>query len=164
MDAPSLLLELERRGVELRAAGDRLQVRPAEAVPPALMAELRAHRPALLRQLAGTPVVADGLGGVKEARASLLAAEVCTMRLEDFASVGLVVEVWSERLGEEVIFASDNARVDPGELRTVYRAHELRVLFGLRDPRELRRIHEVKSTFRGTITDASPAYVRTTPA
>jgi|SRR5580693_656745 hypothetical protein len=158
MDAPSLLLELERRGVELRAAGDRLQVRPAEAVPPALMAELRAHRPALLRQLAGVPAVADGLGGVKEARASLLAAEVCAMRLDDFAHAGLVAEVWSEILREEIVFASDNALLDPGEERPVYRSHELWVLFGLTDPRELRRIHEVKRTFRGTITDASPAY------
>lgn len=35
------------------------------------------------------------------------------MRLEVFASAGKVVEVWSERLGEEVIFASDNALLDP---------------------------------------------------
>ena len=62
-------------------------------------------------------------------------------------------------LGEQIIFASDNAAVDPGELRPVYRAHELRVLLGLRDPGELRRIHELKKTFRGTITDASQGVI-----
>ena len=53
-----------------------------------------------------------------------------------------------------MVFAGDDARV--GELRTVYRAHELRVLLGLTTPRELRRVHEVKRLFRGTINDSSP--------
>jgi hypothetical protein len=57
-----------------------------------------------------------------------------------------VAEVWSRVLGEAVVFASDNARLDPGELWPVYRAHELRVLLGLTAPGELRRIHEVKKT------------------
>lgn len=68
-----------------------------------------------------------------------------------------VVTVNSEVLGERVLFVSDNALLDPGELRPVYRAHELRVLLGLRDPGELRRIHEFKETFRGTITDWLPS-------
>jgi hypothetical protein len=84
-------------------------------------------------------------------------AEVCAMRLDDFARAGLVVTVWSNVLGERIILASDNARVDPGELRPIYRARELRALLGLRDPAELRRIHEIKRTFRGTITDNPPA-------
>ncbi|HEV3457812.1 MAG TPA: hypothetical protein VHG32_14710 [Thermoanaerobaculia bacterium] len=50
--------------------------------------------------------------------------------------------------------------MDPGEPRTVYRAHELRVLLGLTAACELRRIHEVKRTFRGTITDASSVAAR----
>jgi hypothetical protein len=58
-----------------------------------------------------------------------------------------------------VVLASDNARVDPGELRTVYRAHELRALLGLTAACQLRRIHKVKRTFRGTITDTSPGQV-----
>ncbi len=87
--------------------------------------------------------------------ASLLTAEVCAMRLEEFARAGLVVEVWSAMLDEAVVFASDDARVDPGELQTVYRAHELRVLLGLTTHRELLRVHEVKRFFRGSITDAS---------
>ena len=58
------------------------------------------------------------------------------------------------------MFASDDARVDPGELRTVYRAHELRVLLGLTTPRELRRVHEVKRLLRGSISDGSAASAR----
>ena len=98
-----------------------------------------------------------------ETGASLLTAEVCAMRLEEFARAGLVVEVWSSVLDEAVVFASDDARVDPGEVRTVYRAHELRVLLGLTTPRELRRVHEVKRLFRGSITDASPARTQVRP-
>jgi hypothetical protein len=95
----------------------------------------------------------DALGGVRAAKPSLLVAEVCAMRLDDFARAGLVVTVRSELLGERIILASDNARVDPGELRTVYRARELRALLGLTDPGELRQIHAVKRTFRGSIAD-----------
>ncbi len=89
--------------------------------------------------------------------AGLLAGDPCAMQLADFACAGLVVEVWSEVLDEAVVFASDDACIDPGEPRPVYRARELLVLLGLKNARELRRIHEVKKTFRGTITDASPA-------
>lgn len=95
MDACSLIAELGRRGVELRAAGNRLQVRPADGVPPALMAELRAHGQALLRQLAGAQLVAEALGGVHEADSSILTEEVCSMQLIDFASAGLVVGEYS---------------------------------------------------------------------
>ena len=66
-------------------------------------------------------------------------------------------------LDEAVVFASDDALVDPLVLRPVYRAHELRVLLGLLTLRELRRVHEVKRSFRGTITDASPAGARPVP-
>jgi hypothetical protein len=71
--------------------------------------------------------------------------------------------VWSAVLEEAVVFASDDARVDPGELRTVYRAHELRVLLGLTTPREIRRVQEVKRLLRGTITDSSPAGTQSRP-
>ncbi|HXO41693.1 MAG TPA: hypothetical protein VN999_09605 [Thermoanaerobaculia bacterium] len=157
MDARELLAELAARGIEVRAAGEELEIRPSEAVPAALMAELRVHKPEVLRCLTLLrPAVADALGGVAESSPSLLADDPCAMGLEEFARAGLVVEVWCEVLGEAVVLASDDACVDPGELRAVYRARELRVLLGLSNARDLRRIHEVKKTFRGTITDASP--------
>jgi hypothetical protein len=59
-------------------------------------------------------------------------------------------------LGEAVVLASDDACVDPGELRVVYWARELRVLLELKGSGKLRQIYEVKKTLRGTITDASP--------
>jgi TubC N-terminal docking domain len=157
MDARELLAELAARGIEVRVAGEELEIRPGGAVPAGLLAELRAHKPEVLLCLApARPAVADALGGVTEASPSLLAGAACAMGLEEFARAGLVVDVWSEVLGETVVLASDDACVDPGELRAVYRARELQVLVGLREAWELRRIHEVKKTFRGTITDASP--------
>jgi hypothetical protein len=158
MDARDLLAELAARGIEVRAAGEELEIRPGGAAPAALLAELRAQKPEVLRCLERPAVVvADALGGVAESSPSLLAGDRCAMRLADFARAGLVVEVWSEVLGGAVVLASDDACVDPGELRVVYRAREVLVLLGLTDAWELRRIHEVKKSFRGTITDASPA-------
>jgi hypothetical protein len=155
VDALSILTALHRHGVEVRAAGNRLQVRPAEAVPPDLLAELRIHKEELRLRLRAAGRVADVLGGVQPAHESTAEETVCEMQLAVFSTARLVVEVWSYLLGEVVVLASDNARLDPGELRPVYRSHELLVLLGLNNPRELRRIHEVKKTFRGTITDSA---------
>jgi hypothetical protein len=97
------------------------------------------------------PEVAEALpGGVTEARRSLLAADVVAMPLSEFARARLVVTVQSAVLDEVIVFASDNAIVDPGEQRVVYRAAELRELLGL-SAKELRAVHRVKGTFRGTI-------------
>jgi hypothetical protein len=146
MRAETLLHELESRGVELRPAGDRLQYRPPEAVTPELLRELKEHKGEVLEILWGR--VGDSLGGVEGK--SLTVQEVCAMPLSQFANAGLVLEVRSAVLKETVIFASDNAVVDPGERRVVYRAAELEGLIGL-GPRGLRRIHRVKRTFKGTI-------------
>jgi hypothetical protein len=159
MMAEELLEELRRCGVQVEARGEVLHVEaPRGALSPELVQSLRRLKPALLKLVAPAAerTVSETLGGVSPTRSSLLTAEVCAMRLEDFARAGLVVEVWSTVLDEAVMFASDDALVDPGEPRTVYRAHELRVLLGLTTPRELRRIHEVKKMFRGTVADASP--------
>ena len=148
MMAEELLEELRRCGVQVEARGEVLHVEaPRGALSPELVRSLRRLKPALLRLVApeGSRTVGQTLGEVSETGGSLLTAEVCAMRLEVFARAGLVVEVWSSVLDEAVVFASDDARVDPGELRTVYRAHELRVLLGLTTPRELRRGHEVPS-------------------
>lgn len=155
MEARALLAELERRGVELRAAGDRLRFRPPSAVPLALLAKLKARKPELLALLeAETATVAESLGGASAEEVT--AGAVLAMPLTEFAGAGLVVEVESEVLGERVIFASDDARLDPGERRVVYRAHELRALLPLQRPEDLRRVHAVKRTFRGTVTDLGP--------
>jgi hypothetical protein len=156
--ADEVLEELRRRGVRVEARGEVLHVEaPRGTLSPALVESLRELKLELLRLVAPAPrTVGDALGGVSEVQASVLDAEVCAMSLEDFARAGLVVEVWSRVLGEAIVFASDDARLDPGERRAVYYARELQVLLGLTAPGELRRIHEVKRIFRGTITDASP--------
>lgn len=159
--AEELLEELRRCGVRVEARGEVLHVEaPRGALSPELVLSLRRLKPALLRLVApeAARTVCETLGGVAATGASLLTVKVCAMRLKEFARAGLVVEVRSAVLDEAVVFASDDARVDPGERRTVYRAHELRVLLGLTTPRELRPVHEVKRSFRGTtITDASSA-------
>jgi hypothetical protein len=160
MMAEELLEELRRCGAQVEARGEMLHVEaPRGAVSPELVQSLRKLKPDLLRLVAplAARTVGEALGGVSETSTPLLTAGVCAMRLEEFARAALVVEMWSPMLDEAVVFASDDARVDPGERRTVYRARELRVLLGLATPRELRRVHEAKRLFRGTITDASPA-------
>ena len=54
-----LLLELSRRGIELRAVGDRLRYRPRSAVTPDLADRLAALRGDLLAVLAAADDAAD---------------------------------------------------------------------------------------------------------
>ncbi len=76
------------------------------------------------------------------------------LSLDQLAKAGLIVRVHSTVLGGDVLFVSDNvpeAIVQRQEL-PVYRAHELRKLAVLQpEPRALRRLHEVKRVFKGTI-------------
>jgi hypothetical protein len=51
VDARELLAELAARGIEVRAAGEELEIRPGGTVPAALLAELRAQKPEVLRCL-----------------------------------------------------------------------------------------------------------------
>lgn len=153
MTATQVLEELKDRHVELVVVGDRLRFRPAQAVPEELKEAMRAHKAELMEVLKARDAVAvaDALhDGVSESPPSLLASEVVAMSLEAFSGAGLVVTVHSERLGEKVVFASDNAVVDPGEQRVVYRAAELRQLHDL-EPGDLSQVHRAKKTFRGTV-------------
>jgi hypothetical protein len=129
--ALQVLAEAEAGGVELRADGDGVLFRPADSLPPALRAELREHLPELL------PV--------------LRTRQVLAMPLSAFATAGLRLMVYSELLGERMIFASDDAHLPASDSGCVlYRAKELRELLGL-GPAELRRVHLVKRTFQGTV-------------
>ena len=67
------------------------------------------------------------------------------MPLADFATSGLTRKVESRVLGETVLWAADNAQVDPGTNLAVYRARELKELVGML-PEQLRRIHVLKKT------------------
>jgi len=152
MSGETLIARLKTEGVDLAAAGGRLLLDAPEGVlTDELLAEIRSHKQEILAALQTQQSVATALpGGVTEARRSLLAADVVAMRLSEFARARLVVTVHSAVLNEVVVFASDNARVDPGEQRVVYRAAELRELLGL-SAKDLRAVHRVKKTFRGTV-------------
>ena len=171
--ATELLSSLVASGVHLGVTGDELEIEgPKEILTRRVLDELRNHKQELLQLLAegeggvsipsetpatvqhppSDPQLADSLvGEITESRPCLTVSDVCAMPLSEFAQAALVVEVRSSVLDEVVIFASDNALVDPGEQRTVYRAAELRALLGIRQE-DLRQLHQVKSTFRGTIT------------
>ncbi len=56
MDAVTLVATLRQRGVTLRPAGGKIRFRPAELVTPDLLAELAAHKPAVLALLAAEAV------------------------------------------------------------------------------------------------------------
>lgn len=77
------------------------------------------------------------------------AEEVRGRSLADFSQAGLAVVVRSDLLGEEVLFASDNAPMGETGGRTVYRAQELSTLCHL-GPEGARAIHEVKRAFPGS--------------
>ena len=73
------------------------------------------------------------------------------LTLSDFAHAELQVVVFSRLLGEEVVFASDNAEIADSETRTIYRARELRSLAGL-GAADLHAVHRVKSLFTCSFT------------
>lgn len=75
---------------------------------------------------------------------------VAEMDLGAFSTAGLVVQVTSRLLGEDVLLVSDNARnVDEEGDLVVYRAEELVRLVRL--PAEcIRTVHRVKKVFRGS--------------
>ena len=153
MNATEVLAELSSRGVRVWPAGDRLRFFPAEAVPPGLLSKIRSHKVQLLQLVAGNPELAEALPGGIEKPQSLTLAEVCAMPLEGFAQARLRVVVSSKVLGEEVLFASDNATVDPGERRVVYRAAELQAILGAK-PEELCSLHAAKKAFGATLSPA----------
>ena len=70
------------------------------------------------------------------------ASRIAGMAMSDFATAGLVLRVRSAVLGEEVIFASDNAEIagDPG--LPIYRAKELSRLLSAKEC--LQRLHAAK--------------------
>ena len=78
------------------------------------------------------------------------------MTLDDFATAGLVVEIYSEILGQDVLFVSDNVADEDieAEGRVTYRAAELRKLESMRPSADgLKSIHTVKDIFGGSVVE-----------
>ncbi len=70
----ALLIELTRRGIELRAHGDRLRFRPQSAMTPELVERVMVHKLALLAVLAGDDAYSsDERRRMRGAPAALLA-------------------------------------------------------------------------------------------
>lgn len=156
MNVRELVADLAERGVTLSAHEGRIAYEaPRGVLTPVIKAQLIEHRSEVLSALQ-SPRVGDGLGGIEPAEpSSVTVAELCAMRLSEFAQASLMVEVRSEVLGEVVIFASDSAVIDPGERRVVYRASELRALLDL-SPEHLHQIHLAKKTFRARVGKWQP--------
>ena len=150
MTAQELLSDVRALGVEIRVDGNYLRLRPKRVLTPELQLELREHKRELLVLLSPASSLGQVLGGVVEVEPSLCADDICEMPLEEFANAGYVVPVRPVALNEVVVLASDNATVDPGEKRVVYRAAELAELGGL-GPESLESVHQLKKVFGGSV-------------
>ena len=58
MSVGEVLADVERRGVTLAPADDKLRFRPKDALPPELVEELRAHKASILRILTDREIAA----------------------------------------------------------------------------------------------------------
>ena len=151
MSLPELLADLETRGVSLALTGDGLTIRGPRDVVPGIVEQVRTHKPELMKALGERVPVGETLPSEVESD-TISTAELLRMPLSEFSRSGLVLTVRAASLGgEEIVFAAENAELDPGERRVTYRASELRHLLGL-TPAELRSVHRIKRTFRGTVT------------
>lgn len=78
--------------------------------------------------------------------------DIGNMAVSEFATAGLVVKLRSSLLGGQVVaFASDNAKIEDGELVT-YRASELALLSDVSDD-DLVRLHSLKRVFTGSLVE-----------
>ena len=137
MTALDLLRQLRRQGAVLILDGDRLRIEaPTGLITEDMRQQLADHKAEIVAELRRQHDA------------------VAALSLDQLARAGLIVRVHSTVLGGDVLFVSDNvpeAIVQRQEL-PVYRAHELRTLAVLKpQPRGLRRLHEVKRVFKGTI-------------
>lgn len=145
MTADDLAAAVRDSGAALRLVGRRLLVGPASRVPDTLLAELCENRAALVDLVSRSATLEEILEGDVEPTADMPAttSDVLAMPLRSFSTSGLAVPVLSRRLGVEIVLAGDDAVLDPGERRPVYRAAELALLHRL-GPEMIDLVHEVK--------------------
>jgi hypothetical protein len=74
------------------------------------------------------------------------------MPLPEFADSGLACEVHSHLLGEDVLFAADNAQIPADNSLVVYRAAERQKLVGA-PPEMLKAVHTVKEQLDGVVVE-----------
>jgi hypothetical protein len=79
--------------------------------------------------------------------------QIETMSLDAFSKSNLAVKIWSDLLGEEVYFCSDEKMVDKikGEGLVCYLPHELKYLVAVKPTKDVvRKVHEIKALFGGS--------------
>lgn len=151
INATNLIEAIESAGARLRVEGERLLLKAETPLPAPLLASLQDHKAEILSNLRQRPTVASAVAGSLEGQdMPATAADIAEMPLERFQSAGLTSPFFLTVLGEEVVFASDNAFLDPGERRVVYRAAELWHTATMQ-PETLRTMHERKRVFGGTV-------------
>ena len=152
VDVTEILEKLEKIGVEvgIGSTSDKIRLNPGAAVPPDLLAEIKEHKPELLRILK--------LGGYQSKYSE---QEATNKELAEVAArvyqTGYVL-LWSNTLDDLIAFHksdSDKAKIPPGFV--AYSLQELVELFGGKKPLpidKLRLIHAAKA--RGA--KVQPAY------
>jgi hypothetical protein len=85
-------------------------------------------------------------------RARQIPFSVEDMPLPEFAESGLICEVHSHVLGEDVLFAADNAQIPADNSLVVYRAAERQKLAGA-SPGMLKAVHAVKKQLDGEVVE-----------
>jgi hypothetical protein len=113
MNATSLLDELRSRGVTLEARGDRLRFRPANAVPPDLVEQLRANKGEVIALLERD---SDRQAATEKALATL----------EAFSQIG-AVRIRTKKFGA-IWLALDQATADELRAEEQQREHPRPVL------------------------------------
>lgn len=143
MNAAEILEKLQKIGVEVSigSTSDKIRLNPGAAVPPDLLAEIKEHKPELLRILK--------LRGYQPKYAE---PEATNKELAEIAArvyqTGYVL-LWSNTLDDLVAFYkcdSDKAKIPPGFVP--YSLQELVELFGGKKPLpigKLRLIHAAKA-------------------
>ncbi len=163
MTAQELLEDLTHRNVAVTIQGERLRIDAPRGVFTEELRRMLSERKSELMELIRNRSAGeeDGKAGERAER------QIAAMPLDDFATAGLTVRVWSNVLDCEVLFVSDNvpdAELEGTDL-PIYRTDELRKLAILRPrPRDLRRIHDVKRVFGGAIADVRAQDTDSDPA
>ncbi|MCH9647747.1 MAG: hypothetical protein K0U98_05870 [Deltaproteobacteria bacterium] len=145
MSTKELTSELLNLALTIQVSGKTVRLRPKRLLDEAAVDKLRLLRAELLATLRDqqAQLVKTLLGPPgREHRAAF----------KSFAEGRRIFEAPWDLFGEPVLFASDNAELDPQETRPVYRAAELSQLVGL-SRAELQRVHEIRKIFGGTIVE-----------
>ncbi len=152
MNAQALLTDIQQLGVYLEARGDKLHVEASENVLTSkLVAALKAHKPELLKLLSqpGKP------RAITDDEDQAAYTEPFNQAAMDAIKAGQPVKVWSDVLTELVVWVRGEEErkelLSQGCTLPIYTLGELTLVVKM-DESSMKRIHQIKKTFNGTIT------------